>query len=251
MSRKNKKKKILNKKNKSSNVAKIQKIKKENRNKKILIIIALIQALLIIGLVILIYKIDNYNTQLKFTIDDLKKEEPVYLFLGDSITNQYSLEYYYPNLKTINSGINGNTTEHIIEDMKNRVFQHNPTDVFILIGINQIENDSVEKIVDDIIKITEEISKHDQEINIYIQSIYPVNSQIENSLSVHKDNKKIIEINNKLKEFSEKNNIKYIDIYESLIDEDGNLNPIYTQDGLHLNKQAYEIITDKVMEVIY
>lgn len=224
--------------------------RKNRRRKRFLIIIIIIEFLIILGLSAIIFKLNSKKEVIEPIIDEVEIDDSVYLFLGDSITNQYDLDKYYPEFKTINSGINGNTTDHILEDMKNRVFQHNPTDVIILIGINQIERDEVDEIVSDITKIVNEIKIYNNEIDVYIQSIYPINSQVENTASLYKDNNKIIEVNKKLKEYSEQNSIKYIDIYDKLLDEDGNLNTIYTNDGLHLNGEAYEIITQKVMEVI-
>lgn len=223
---------------------------KNKKNKRFLIMIIIFEILIIFGLTITILKTNNKKEPIEVVPQQEEVKESVYLFLGDSITNQYDLDMYYPELKTINSGINGNTTDNILEDMKNRVFQHNPTDVIILIGINQIERDEVDMIVSDIKQIVDKIKIYNNQINVYIQSIYPINAQVENTASLHKDNNKIIEVNKKLKEYSEQNGVKYIDIYDKLLDEDGNLNTIYTKDGLHLNSDAYKIITQKVMEVI-
>ena len=58
-----------------------------------------------------------------------------YLFLGDSITEYYDLDKYYPDLPVVNSGIAGDTTEDILNDMEGRVYQYNPSKIFIYIYI--------------------------------------------------------------------------------------------------------------------
>ena len=63
-----------------------------------------------------------------------------FLFLGDSITDYYPLEEYYDNLPVVNSGIAGNKTTDILSNMKERVYQYNPTKVFLLIGTNDIDS---------------------------------------------------------------------------------------------------------------
>ena len=227
-----------------------QEYKKSNKKIKVLMFIIIIEIIIILCLSVLLINEKNNGKIAEPTIKEEEKEQSIYLFLGDSITNQYDLEKYYPSLETINSGINGNRTEDILEDMKNRVFQHQPTDVIILIGINQIERDSVDKIVDDIKKIVDDIKTQNNKTNIYIQSVYPVNAEVENTASLYKDNNKIIEVNKKLKEYTEESDVKYVDIYDKLLSEDGKLDEIYTQDGLHLNDKAYEIITNEIIKMI-
>ena len=39
----------------------------------------------------------------------------------------------------------------------------------------------------------------------------------------------------------EKINDDFIDIYETLLDEEGSLNIEYTKDGIHLNQKGYDI----------
>ena len=72
-----------------------------------------------------------------------------YLFLGDSITEYYDLNNYYPNMPVINSGIAGNTTEDILDEMQERVYQYKSKyKIFILIGTNDLQKG---KKVDDIV----------------------------------------------------------------------------------------------------
>ena len=62
------------------------------------------------------------------------------VFLGDSITQGYNLSNYFNNYPVINSGISGNTTRDVLNDMYGRVYQYNPSKVVILIGTNDIFN---------------------------------------------------------------------------------------------------------------
>ena len=167
-----------------------------------------------------------------------------YLFLGDSITEYYDLGKYFIDLPVVNSGISGDTTDDILSNMKERVYDYNPSKIFLLIGTNDLEIDkSVDEIVDDIKEIVKGIKDNRPEAEIYIESVYPVNSDINEDLVDKRENEDIIAINEELEEYAEEENLTYIDIYNLLVTEDGVLNTEYTKDGLHLNDKGYDVVT--------
>ena len=166
------------------------------------------------------------------------------LFLGDSITKRYDLDKYFPEYFVVNSGIDGNKTVDVLENMNSRVYVYNPSKVFLLIGTNQLENEDEDQIYEDIIQIVEEIQKNRQFASIYIESIYPVNHDFKNSPAKNKDNQKIQRINNRLQEYSLHHNVTFIDVYTSLVDQSGNLKKEYTEDGLHLTDEGYSQVTN-------
>ena len=185
---------------------------------------------------------NNYENKIKY--DN-------YLFLGDSITDFYDLEKYYPGLPVVNSGINGNRAYDILKDMKNRVYNYNPTKIFLLIGTNQIHKEEKEKVYDSIIEIIEEIRENRPHAKIYVESIYPVNANLDKNIVKNRDNNKIKYVNSKLEEYCKKDDyLIYIDLYNELKDDDDNLNKKYSDDGLHLNDKGYEIITDIIRKYI-
>ena len=167
-----------------------------------------------------------------------------YLFLGDSITEYYDLGKYFIDLPVVNSGISGDTTDDILSNMKERVYDYNPSKIFLLIGTNDLEIDkSVDEIVDDIKEIVKGIKDNRPEAEMYIESVYPVNSDINEDLVDKRENEDIIAINEELEEYAEEENLTYIDIYNLLVTEDGVLNTEYTKDGLHLNDKGYDVVT--------
>ncbi|MBQ8681853.1 MAG: hypothetical protein IJ509_02975 [Bacilli bacterium] len=170
-------------------------------------------------------------------------EKSNYLFLGDSITNRYEINKYFSDIPFVNSGVEGNKTSDILADMQGRIYDYNPTKVFLLIGTNQLEFESEDEIFEGIESIVEEIKDNRPFATIYVESIYPVNSNI-NGPARKKSNEKIKNINNRIKEYSLNNNVIYIDVYSSLLDNDGNLNKKYTIDGLHLSDDGYEKVSE-------
>ena len=173
------------------------------------------------------------------------------LFLGDSITYLYDLDKYYPDNNVVNSGISGNVCDDILNNMYDRVYKYNPSIVFLLIGTNQIRiGDSDDKILSDIKTIINLIHDNRPIAKIYVESIYPVNDDIDKDIVKNRDNTRISKINARIKNMVEENNYgEYINVYDKLIDGD-KLNKEYSDDGLHLNDKGFEIVTDILTKYI-
>lgn len=212
---------------------------------------------LLILLLTSMYVINNNND---CKVNKIIKNEIVnknVVFLGDSITDYYDLEKYFPNILKVNSGIKANKTNQIKDDMYNRVYRYNPSKVILLIGINNYlqVNDSVDNVINDIDEITTLIEENLPNCKIYIESLYPINddwriyhdSNVPNIIELRQ---KVDETNNKLKDLCKNKGYKYIDMFSSLKDENNNFNQEYTDDGLHPNQKGYEIITNIIKKYL-
>ena len=233
----------------------------EEKNKSTLIIVLLtIACLFFISFIAYHYLFFDHSEKVKVVT---KKEEVVekvvdnnYLFLGDSITEQYDLKEYYEDYPVVNSGVSGDYTSSIVKDMKKRVYDYNPSKVFLLIGINDLRNGKdISEIVSNTKEIIELIKENRPYSEIYLESIYPINKTDDDKISdsvrdIEFDNEKIIEVNDLLKDLAKDEKITYVDLYNKLIDDDGNLNISYTKDGLHISSEGYECITKELMKYI-
>lgn len=182
------------------------------------------------------------------------KKSDNFVFLGDSITDWYPIDEMYENLPIVNSGKAGFNTKDILERLEEMVYRYNPTKVVILIGTNDLNvpsPDSNDEIIDRVIKIIQKIHDNRSGAKIYLQSIYPINKtddeKIVDEVVGKREQEDIIEINKKLKEYCKKNNVTYINVYDELTDEDGNLDLKYTKDGLHLNTLGYIKVTKTIL----
>lgn len=229
---------------------KLAKLEKNiNKYKGTIILLSLLVIFLLIISISLFYIHINYEpkTITKEVIKELGGENIV--FLGDSITYQYDLKKYYGDkIHLVNSGIDGNTTTDILSNMEERVYRYNPTKVVLLIGTNDIPYKSEEEIENNIIDIVNSIKKNRPNCKIYLESIYPVNDtnndKINHGMVRGRKNEKIKNLNKKLERFAiETKDVTYINLYDSLLDENGNLNIDYTREGLHLTDEGYEVIT--------
>ncbi len=206
--------------------------------------------ILIIIVIILSISLLTSNNDFKNPYEVEVSSTDNFLFLGDSITDYYPLDEYYDNLPVVNSGVAGNKTKDILNNMETRVYQYNPTKIFLLIGTNDL-NSNDENIVNEtfnnIKKIIKEIKENRSEASIYVESIYPVNATLENNSVENRTNKKIKALNKKIENYCKKGKCNYINLYDELIDEDGNLKEEYTSDGLHLNSLGYVVITRELL----
>ena len=97
------------------------------------------------------------------------------VLLGDSLTEGFDLDYFYPEKGLINRGISGDTTLQVyfrIEEIVNA----KPKALFLMIGINDLFHDvSPEEVTTNIINI---LTRFSGDTQIFLQSILPVNETI-------------------------------------------------------------------------
>ena len=132
---------------------------------------------------------------------------------------------------------------HMLEEPNQTIFT-------LRYGIDRKDQLSVEEIVSNIEKIISEISNNEPQAEIYVESIYPVNDSLDEEMVDIRNNDDIIRINKKIKKYCENNDYTYINMYDILVDEDGNFNEKYTDDGLHPNENGYEIITKELKKYL-
>ena len=263
-SKKSKKKKYSTRIEKNKNIyykSDISIDKKDNK-KQLLVLILVVSIVLNSGLLLVINNKDSSINKLndnleseknnyKEEIESLKDNYTNYLFLGDSITEYYDLNKYFLDMPVVNSGVAGDTTEDILNDMKNRVYDYNPSKIFLLIGTNDLRDEkSVDEVVDNIKKNIEGIKENRKEAEIYLESIYPVNEEIDKKLVGPRDNGDINEINEKLEEYAKEEGITFINTHELLVDEGCLLNEDYMVDSLHLNDEGYEFVSNTLIKYL-
>lgn len=225
------------------------------KNKKISKMVIFLLIISLIANILTLYHFISFDHNKVKIVTKIKEKEVVpenIVFLGDSITHRYNLEKYYDDKKRIvNSGEDGNTTEDILDNLKERVYDYNPSKVILLIGTNDIqEKRSEEDIINNIKKISEEIKINRPQAKIYIESIYPVDIDHKKGGAEDRKNEEIESINKKLEEYCKDEKIEYINLYAKLLAEEGNIKDEYTKDGLHISDEGYEVITKELENYI-
>ena len=210
--------------------------------KRYLIVISII--ILIVTLAIII-KVEKQKTY-----DEIRKEDNI-VFLGDSIMDWYPISDIYGTLPIVKSGIAGYETDDILSRLDDMVYKYNPTKVFLLIGTNDLktDEDKTKETANNIIEIMNNIKAKRPMTKLYFQSIYPVNRNMSGAEERYND--EIKDVNRIVKEYCDKNNVTYINMFDELTDDKGNFKESLTRDGLHPNDLGYARISQVLLRYIY
>ena len=175
------------------------------------------------------------------------------IFMGDSITEEWGriLPEFFSNKQYINRGIGGQTTPQMLIRFRQDVIDLNPEAVVILAGTNDIAGNtgpsSVKMIIDNLMSMAEIASK--QNIQVFMSSILPVFRYPWNK-SIIEPFKKIAEINNFMKDFSNREKLVYVDYHSHMVDSRPGLKLELTTDEVHLNQAGYIVMSEIVKKVI-
>ncbi|MDD2225308.1 MAG: GDSL-type esterase/lipase family protein [Candidatus Shapirobacteria bacterium] len=180
----------------------------------------------------------SYYIEKQTLFDNLPQSTNTIYFLGDSLTDGCEWNELLSNPKIKNRGIMGDSTEGVLNRL-NQITQSKPQKIFIMIGINDLLNNiETTKILDNYQKIITTIRTDSPKTKIYIESVLPLNFELDKTKRPI-NNQNISDFNNNLKNFTDNSNIFYIDLYSAFLNLSGQLNEKYTLDGIHLNGQGY------------
>jgi len=153
------------------------------------------------------------------------------VFLGDSLTQGGTWESWFPELNAINLGVGGNTTDDVLGRLES-VVALNPDEIVLMIGTNDLGmRRNVESLVRNIQSILVELRRDLPGSRMLVQSIAPRGREFAD---------RIREANIHLRQFSATVHAQFLDLWPTMALEDGELNPTYSDDRLHLNEAGYE-----------
>lgn len=175
--------------------------------------------------------------------------------MGDSLTEFFRVNEFFPGAYVINRGIGSDTTDGVLSRLPESVYELSPSKVFILIGTNDIaEKKSEQNIIGNIWEIVTRIQENCPDTKIFLESIYPVSYEKNKKIKKHylgaRDNEKICSINEKLRLMAKEKGITYIDVFSHLINEEGNIRLEYTVEGLHLTISGYQKVAEVLMPYV-
>ena len=186
------------------------------------------------------------------------------VFLGNSITQ--GLRHYEYKLKSsvvVNRGISGDYTDGVLARLK-EITYYKPKAIFLLIGVNDLFEDNrsrpertPEYVANNILLISDIVNKNSPNTKIFIQTIIPINNnqyltEKPNIEFLHIDyspsiNEQINEVNKILKSNL---SLTIIDLHSTFLDEDLQLNPKFSTDGVHLNDLGYQNWIDIINPIL-
>lgn len=186
-------------------------------------------------------KFGTYYDQRKSLFEILPETKNEIIFLGNSITDGSEWSELLQNPRVKNRGISGDTSEGVLFRLY-QVTRVQPAKVFLLIGINDLsKNVSTDTVYANIVKIVSTIRSKSPKTRVYVQSILPVNNTFK-TFSGHTSRiPQVKDINQRLEKICPKLGATYVDLFSELKNpNDDLLNPLYTNDGLHLLGAGYQ-----------
>lgn len=156
------------------------------------------------------------------------------VFFGDSLTYYGDFASVFPDKVVCNLGLRGDTIQGMIDRVE-QVKMLEPSQVFLMAGINDVSNCCVESFGKQYEELVLKLKRQLPEVSIVIQSMLPVN---EREYSISCRNEQIIKCNGYILNIASKFGLQYIDLF-SEYDNNVNLFQNITIDGVHLKSIGY------------
>ncbi|MFZ0759839.1 MAG: SGNH/GDSL hydrolase family protein [Candidatus Sulfotelmatobacter sp.] len=169
------------------------------------------------------------------------------VFFGDSITDIWHLDEYFPGRPYINRGISGQTTPQMLIRFRQDVIDLHPKVVVILAGTNDIAGNTGPMRLADIeanyASMAELARAH--HIRVVFSSVLPVHDYTPQSQSLFalRSPKKILELNRWLKSYVAVHpGCLYLDYFSAMVDNKGLMKKKLADDGLHPNAAGFKVM---------
>lgn len=176
------------------------------------------------------------------------------VLLGDSITEGFETAKYFPGRRILNRGIGADVIGNamppddprgVLQRLDNSVFDCAATDLFILIGINDLNTGrTVDGMEEGYRELLKRLRKRQPGLKIHVQSLLPTRG------AHAKQNAPVKAFNEKLHKLSHDFKCNWIDLHALMRDENGELRAEFTNDGLHLTDPAYRAWRAEILKAL-
>jgi len=169
------------------------------------------------------------------------------VFIGDSITDLWHLDQYFPGKPYVNRGIGGQTTPQMLVRFRQDVINLQPKVVVILAGTNDLAGNTGPMRIEDIEADYASLADLARANNIKViySSVLPIHNYTDKSKEffAQRSPEKILLLNKWLKSYCAiaTNGCTYLDYFSALVDE-GLMKKDLADDGLHPNAAGYKIM---------
>ncbi|MGA0568730.1 GDSL-type esterase/lipase family protein [Rathayibacter sp. KR2-224] len=154
------------------------------------------------------------------------------VFVGDSITAGGRWDEWFPDERSRNLGVAGDTTDAVLARLDD-IIALQPDTVVLLIGTNDLAwRRSAEHIVRNIEMILVSLRRELPDSQLLVQSVMPREAAYAETIK---------DVNRHLWQFASTVRAQYLDLWPALAGEDGAIDPQFSDDSLHLNENGYEV----------
>jgi len=172
--------------------------------------------------------------------------KPRVVFFGDSITDFWRLNEYFPDSDYLNRGIAGQTSGQLLQRMKDDVINLHPEAVLILIGTNDLARQIPVEAIESNYQMLADLATANR-IKVIFAAVTPVSDY-------HKDQEPSYErtpqrpavfiraLNDWLQKFCNQRGYGYADYFTATVDQAGQFQAELSDDGLHPNAKGYRVM---------
>lgn len=199
-----------------------------------------------------LFKIHWQNRVKAFNEQNLALQNVV--LLGDSITEGFEVAKYFAGRRVLNRGIGADVIGNdmpaddprgVLQRLDNSVFDCGATDLFILIGINDLNTGrKVEAMEKGYREMLTRIRARRPDLRIFVQTVLPTRG------AHAKQNEPVRDFNRRLKAMAPEFKCTVIDLHALMADDAGELKADFTNDGLHLTEPAYRLWRAEVLKAL-
>jgi len=169
------------------------------------------------------------------------------VFFGDSITDIWHLDEYFPGKPYVNRGISGQTTPQMLIRFRQDVIELHPKAVVILAGCNDIAGNTGPMRLEDIeanYASMSEIARANN-VRVVFSSVLPVHNYTPPSqiFFAQRSPQKILALNRWLNDYvARHSDCFYLDYFSAMVDDKGYMKKDLADDGLHPNAAGFKIM---------
>ncbi|MGH9535495.1 MAG: SGNH/GDSL hydrolase family protein [Terriglobales bacterium] len=195
------------------------------------------------------HELTDFNQLSRYHADDLRLEAAPavagrVVFMGDSITDIWSLAKSFPGKPYVNRGISGQTTAQMLVRMFPDVIDLHPAAVIILGGTNDIAGNTgaqtARMVEQNLQAMTELAAGH--HIHVILCSLTPVSNYVGVVQTTSRPPADILRLNRWIQGYARRAGAVYCDYYHAVVDAHGFFRRGYSLDGLHPNAKGFALL---------
>lgn len=200
-------------------------------------------------------RLEDFRRENEILRANFATKKTVVLLGSSSVEGFFKRPDPLPGWFTLDRGISGDRIGleewGILRRLDESVFDANPAHVFILNGRNDLGHTvrdgtpTVEQIAACYREVVERILDRLPDVEVHIVSCFPTRDLYQSLAPL------VPQLNGRYRRIAEDlQHVDYVDVYSSLVGDDGLLQPRYSADGLHVSDVAYSIWADAMRAVL-
>ena len=191
-------------------------------------------------------KVEDSAEVQEFSSEDFYSDS---VFIGDAVITGIA---YYGFLDDSHVVADGNLTTDKALDKVDSVASSNPSKVFIMLGINDVNYGTrgADVIAENLITLANEIKSSAPSAKVYILSVLPVTNSFETKTTNQISQSAINDVNDTVGVLAESAGITYIDIASAFKDTTGYLDGECTSNGSNIVHDYYPFLLNSIAGVV-